>query len=344
MRAVFIESFGGREVLQFGKVRTPEPGPGQVRVAVKAAALNHLDIWVRKGRPGLELKEAHVLGSDAAGVVDAVGEGVTGVAVGDEVVVNPGVSCMNCEYCRRGDHSECPGFRLTGFQNQGTFAEKVVVPACNVEPKPAHLEWHEAAALPLAHLTAWHMLFARARYKPGETVLIHGIGGGVALAALQLVHNTGGLAIVTSSSDFKLEKARELGAAHGINYRTTEDVGAAAREASGGGGVDLCIDTVGAPTLPISMKALRRGGRMVTCGVTGGPTATVNLQMLYWNHQTLMGSTMGSQEDFRNLLRTAANVHLKPVLDRVFALNQYPDAAARMEQGEQFGKIVLAIA
>lgn len=341
MRAVFIREFGGTDKIQVDDLPEPDMKRGEVRLAVKAAALNHLDVWVRKGRPGVQLKGPHILGSDAAGVVDAVGEGVEGVAVGDEVVVNPGVSCGQCEFCRRGDHSECPGFQLLGFQQQGLYAEKAIVPACNVQPKPAHLTWEEAAALPLAHLTAWHMLFPRARFEPGESVLIHGIGGGVALAALQFVRMNGGEAIVTSSSDEKLGRAKDLGASATINYRTTDDVGAKARELTGGRGVDIAFDTVGAPTLPISIAAMRRGGRMVTCGVTGGPEATVNLQMLYWNHHTLIGSTMGTEEDFRQLLRAVGNAGIKPVLDQAFPLDKYAEAVERMEAGQQFGKIVL---
>ena len=255
MRAVYIREFGGPEKIQVGQIDEPEAGCGEVRVSVKAAALNHLDVWVRKGRPGLELKGPHVLGSDAAGVVDAVGGGVEGVAVGDEVVINAGVSCGKCEFCRRGDQSECPDFKLLGFQRPGVYAEKAVVPSCNVGPKPKHLTWEEAAALPLAHLTAWHMLFPRARFQAGESVLIHGIGGGVALAALQLVRMNGGEAIVTSSSEEKLAKAKELGASAGVNYRNTEDVGAAVKDLTGGRGVDIAFDTVGAPTLPVSPQS-----------------------------------------------------------------------------------------
>lgn len=343
MRAVFIKDFGGNDKVQVGEMPEPEPGRGEVRLAVKAGALNHLDIWVRKGRPGLELKKAHVLGSDAAGIVDKLGEDVTGLSVGDEVVVNPGVSCMTCEFCRRGDHSECPSFKLLGFQLEGMYAEKVLVPACNLAPKPKHLNWEESAALNLAHITAWRMLFTRARFKAGETVLIHGIGGGVALAALQLVKMMGGEAIVTSSSDEKLARAKELGAAAGVNYKTSSDPGAEVKKLTGGRGADIAIDSAGAATLPVSFAALRRGGRIVTCGVTTGPEAKINIQMLYWNHISFMGSTMGSQEDHRALLRAVSHAKLRPVMDRVFSMNDAAKALARMEAGEQFGKIALTV-
>lgn len=343
MRAAFIRNFGGPEAVQIGQLDKPVPKHGEVLVRIKASALNHLDVWVRKGRPGAEIKQAHVLGSDAAGLVEQLGEGVEGLAPGDEVVINAGVSCMQCGWCKRGDHSECPKFRLLGFQLPGTHAEYIVVPAVNVAHKPLHLSWPEAAALPLAHLTAWHMLFPRARFRVGETVLIHGIGGGVALAALQIVKMTGGKAIVTSGSDEKLARAKELGAAHGINYKTEPKVAEKVRELTGGRGADIAFDTVGAPTFPISFEAVRRGGRIVTCGVTGGRVATVNLQLLYWNHISLIGSTMGSLEDFQCLLSAVGMAHLRPVVDRVYKLEQYAEAVQRMEAGAQFGKIVLDV-
>jgi NADPH:quinone reductase-like Zn-dependent oxidoreductase len=343
MRAAFIREFGGPEKIQVGELPEPEPGPGEVLVRVKAAALNHLDVWVRRGRPGAALENPLVVGSDAAGTIERAGPGVAGLSRGTEVVVNPGLSCGRCEFCRRGAHSECPEFKLLGFQRPGTCAEFVVVPAQNVEPKPRDLMWEEAAALPLSHLTAFHMLFERARFVPGETVLIHGIGGGVSLAALQWVRAAGGTAIVTSSSDEKLGRAEELGARFGVNYKTHADVAGEVRRHTGGRGVDVAFDTAGAVTLPISLAAVRRGGRIVTCGVTSGADATLNLQQLYWNHISLLGSTMGSQEDFRRMLRVVAETRMKPVLDRVYPLNRYAEAARRMEEAAQFGKLVVTI-
>lgn len=343
MKAVFIREFGGLDKIQTGDLPNPKPGRGHVRVRVKAAALNHLDIWVRRGRPGLSLDHPHVLGSDLAGVVDELGEGVTGLAPGQDVVANPGVSCQQCEWCLRGAHSECPHFRLIGFQEEGVYAEYAVVPAVNLAPKPAHLSWPEAAALNLAHLTAWHMLFERVQLRAGETVLIHGIGGGVALAALQYCQMAGATALVTSSSDEKLQRARTLGASSLINYRSTPDVAAEVRRLTENRGVDVALDSAGAPTLPISLAAVRRGGRIVTCGITGGAKAEINLQQLYWNHISLAGSTMGSQEDYRRMLRAVSQTGMKPVMDRVFPLEQYPAAVSRMEEGGQFGKIALTL-
>lgn len=343
VKAVFIREFGGPAKVQVGEVHMPEPGPGEVRIRVNAAALNHLDVWVRRGRPGASLEQAHVLGSDAAGTVEKTGPGVSSLSPGQEVVVLPGLSCQCCEWCLRGEQSECVQYRLLGFQLEGTCAEYLVVPALNVAPKPSHLDWPEAAALSLSHLTAWRMLFARAGLQAGETVLIHGIGGGVALAALQWCVLTGATAIVTSSSDEKLKRAANLGAAHGINYKTA-DVAAEVGKLTGERGVDVALDSAGAATLGLSMASVRRGGRIVTCGVTGGSKAEINLQQLYWNHISLLGSTMGSQEDYRRMLKLVTQAKLKPVMDRVFPMEHYAEAIQRMEDGAQFGKIALRIA
>jgi len=346
MKAIAITEFGGCEKIAVIDLPKPKPANGEVLIKVKAAALNHLDIWVRKGRPGVVLEKAHVLGSDAAGVVEALGHGATlsnGLEIGSEVVINPGVSCMRCEHCSRGLHSECPQFRIIGFQFSGTCAEYVVVPAQNVFPKPRQLSWAEAAALPLAHITAFRMLFTRTNLQPGERVLIHGIGGGVALAALQYVNACGASAVVTSSCDKKLQRAKELGAVAGVNYRTTSDVAAAVQKEFGGRGADVVLDTAGAATLPLSFAAVRRGGRIVTCGITTGKETTINLQQLYWNHIALFGSTMGSMEDMRRMLSLVASHNIKPVLDATFPLADYAAAARRMEAGDQFGKIVLSV-
>jgi NADPH:quinone reductase-like Zn-dependent oxidoreductase len=312
-------------------------------VDVRAAALNHLDIWVRKGRRGAAMTLPHVLGSDAAGVVAQLGEGVTGVTEGEEVVINPGLFCGRCEACQRGEQSECLRFAIVGAGCWGTFAERVIVPTENLFPKPPHLTFAEAAALPLAHVTAWRMLMTRARLRPGETVLIHGIGGGVALAALQIGRLAGGLCIVTSSSEDKLARARSLGAYATVNYRTTPDLAGAIRDLTGGRGVDIVFDTVGAAAWPVSMAAVRVGGRIVTCGVTTGAAAELSLQSLYWNQLNLLGSRLGSQEDFRLMLLAVAAAGLKPVIDKAFPLDLAPDAMAHMEAGNQFGKIVLNV-
>jgi NADPH:quinone reductase-like Zn-dependent oxidoreductase len=343
MKAAVIREHGGLDRVRVEDVPEPKAGEGEVVLEVRSAALNHLDIWVRKGRPGLVLKMPHVLGSDAAGVVAELGSGTHGVSVGDEVILNPGLSCGCCESCRRGQQSECISFSIVGAGRPGTFAEKVAVPFCNVFPKPAYLNFDEAAALPLVYQTAWRMLMTRGAAKPGETVLIHGIGGGVALAALQLAKLAGAEVIVTSSSDEKLARAAALGADHTINYKSENSVRAAVKDITAGRGVDVVIDAVGAGTWDTSLGLVRRGGRIVLCGVTTGAQAPTNLQALYWNQLTIMGSTMGSHEDFRLMLKTVAASKLKPVIDSVRPLKEVADAMARMEAAQQFGKIVLRI-
>ena len=283
-----------------------------------------------------------MLGSDAAGVAAELGSGTHGVNVGDEVVLNPGLSCGCCESCRRGQQSECESFSIVGTTTPGTFAEKVAVPFYNVFPKPAHLNFDEAA-LPLAYQTAWRMLMTRAAVRPGETVLMHGIGGGVALAALQLAKLAGAEVIVTSSSDEKLSKAGALGADHTVNYRSVDSVATAVKDITGGRGVDVVIDTVGASTWDANFNLVRRGGRIVLCGVTTGAEAPTNLRALYWNQVTIMGSTMGSHEDFRQMIKAVAASKLKPVIDSVRPLKNVRAAMGRMEAAEQFGKIVLRI-
>jgi NADPH:quinone reductase-like Zn-dependent oxidoreductase len=342
MNAAVIYENGDMDQIQVDDVPVPTAGPGEVVVEVRAAALIHLDIWVRRGRPGATLHPPHILGSDAAGVVAQVGEGVTAFTVGEAVVVNPGLSCGVCEYCQRGQHSECSHFTIVGLGGPGTFAERVAVPAANLQPKPAHLSFEEAAALPLAHLTAWRMVVSRAGVRPGEQVLIHGIGGGVALAALQLCKLAGASVIVTSSSDEKLARAVELGADFAINY-ATKDVAESVRQITKERGVDAVIDAVGAATWPINFQVLRKGGRVVHCGVTTGASAEVNLSALYWNQFTIMGSTMGSHEDFRQMLQAVSANKLWPVIDSVHVLEDVREATRRMEAGEQFGKIVLKV-
>ncbi len=342
MKAIGIHAHGELSQLTLLDLPEPAPGPGEVLLRVKAAALNHLDIWMRKGRAGVNLPLPHVLGSDASGIVHTVGEGVSTCKQGDEVVLNPGLDCGQCEFCMRGEHSECTYFSIVGMGRHGTFGEFVVAPARNLQPKPSHLTWEEAAALPLAYLTAWRMLMSQARIRPGETILIHGIGGGVALAALQLAQLAGAQTIVTSSSIDKLARASELGASHGIQYQG-QGVVAAVMDFTDGRGVDVVVDTVGASTWPINMEILRKGGRVVHCGVTTGPHVEANISAIYWKQLSILGSTMGNHEEFRALLQAVASTGLKPVIDQVYPLEEAAAAQERMEKGQQFGKIVLSV-
>ena len=342
MKAAVIKEHGEIDKVSIAELESPKLEPNEVLIQVKSATLNHLDIWVRKGRPGAEIPMPHILGSDASGIVSEVGGGVRGISIGAEVIINPGISCGQCEFCRRGEQSECISFDIVGLGRQGTFAEYVAVPATNVYPKPEHLDFNEAAALPLAYVTAWRMLMTRAGLKPGQMLLIHGIGGGVALAALQLAKLVGAETIVTSSSDEKLSRAEQIGANYTINYKR-QNVANCVKELTLGRGVDIAIDSVGAATLPIDLACVRRGGRIVICGVTSGPKAEANLQAVYWNQLTIMGSTMGSDEDFLGMVLAVDGMKLKPVIDSVYPLAEVKEAMSKMEAGTQFGKIVLNI-
>jgi NADPH:quinone reductase-like Zn-dependent oxidoreductase len=343
MKAAVIHEHGDPDVLQVEDMAEPKAGPGEVVLKVLCAGLNHLDIWVRKGRPGAKLQMPHVLGSDAVGVVASVGEGVENPKVGEQVIVNPALSCGSCEFCRGGEQSVCVSFGIMGQSRPGTFAEQVAVPAGNCYPRPPHLSDEEAGVLALTYVTAWRMLLTRAAVRPGATVLIHGIGGGAAVAALQFAKLVGAEVFVTSSSNDKLSRAKKLGADHALNYEKANVV-QWIEQATSGRGVDVAVDAVGAATWPLDFACVRKGGRIVLCGVTTGSKAESDLRALYWNQLTILGSTMGSAQDFRQMLRAVTVNKLKPVVDKVFRLQRARDALERMETGRQFGKIALRIA
>lgn len=314
-----------------------------VAVALRAAALNHLDLHVLRGLPGLTHRYPHVMGADGAGIVEAVGPAVTRVKVGDRVLLNPGLSCHACEACLSGEQSRCPSYRLLGEHVPGTFAEAVVVPERNVHPVPDGVLWHDAAAYPLVHLTAWRMVVSRGAVRPGETVLIWGIGGGVALAALAIAKRCGARCIVTSSGDEKLERARALGADATINHRTA-DVVREVRRLTGQRGADVVLETVGEATWERSLKSLARGGRVVVCGATSGAGVTTDLRRLFWNHVTVMGSTMGNEREFAEIVGALSRGELVPLVDSVFPLARAREALEHLASGRQFGKVVLDIA
>ncbi len=329
MKAAVIHENGELDVVRVEDVPEPVPGPGEVVLKVTCAGLNHLDIWVRKGRPGTSLSGTHILGSDAVGVVDRLGGGVEGVKVGDEVIVNPALSCGRCEFCARGQQSECPSFGIAGLSRPGTFAERVVVPLAICGPS-RRICCRGGGRAVVASVTAWRMLMTRAQVRPGESGLSHGLGGGAARCARQFAKLVGAEVIVTSSSDEKLARARALGADHTIHYRS-QDVAERVKEITADRGVDVAVDSVGAATWPLDFACVRRGGRIVTCGITTGPKAETNLQALYWNQLTILGSTMGSNEDFRQMLRAVTVNRLRPVIDEVFTLDEVRQAMAKME-------------
>jgi NADPH:quinone reductase-like Zn-dependent oxidoreductase len=342
VKALTIDGYGMDNVA-LRDVPAPEPRGGEVTVAMRAAAFNHLDLWTLRGTLGVEHRFPHVLGADGAGVVEAIGDGApTGLRPGDRVLVNPALSCGACERCRAGEQSECPSFRMLGEHEHGTVAEVVRVPAANVFPVPAHLDFAEAAALGVTFITAYRMLFGRARMRPGEWVLVTGIGGGLALSLFQLARPSAGKVLVTSSSPEKLDRAARLGADGGVDY-TAEDVGRAVRSLTGKRGVDLVADSAGGPSLDASLRALRKGGRVVIAGATAGAKAEVDVRRIFWNQLSVIGSTMGSVADVSDMLRTVAGSKLRPIVDRVVPLEHAADALRSLEAGEQFGKVVVEI-
>jgi NADPH:quinone reductase-like Zn-dependent oxidoreductase len=342
VRALTISAHGGLEQLTFTD-QAPEPqltSEADVRVRVHAAAINHLDLFVIGGVPGVKITPGWVMGSDGAGVVERVGRAVQNVKVGDRVLLNPGSSDRTCEYCLAGEMPLCLKYAILGEHRPGTLADYVVVPSVSAFPVPEGVSWEVAAAFPLATLTAWRMVVSRARVKPGEVVLIWGIGGGVALAALQIVKRLGAQAWVTSGSDEKLAKARALGADVTFNHRT-QDVAKEVRALSEKRGVNVVIDSVGEATWKQSLLALGKLGRLVTCGGTSGPMLETDVRRMFWNQWTLMGSTMGNDEEFAAALAALAQGALVPPIDRVFPLEEGRAAFQRMASGEQFGKIVI---
>ncbi len=309
-------------------------------VALRAAALNHLDLFVRGGIPGVRLP--HIGGADGAGVVASSGPGATRFPAGARVFFDPGISDGSCEYCLRGEHSLCDRWQIIGEHRDGTFAQAVVVPEINLRPIPDHLDFEEAAAFPLVFQTAWRMLVTKARLQPGETVLILGIGGGVAIAALQIARLLGARVFVTSGSEAKLARARDLGADVLINHRET-DFSKEVWSITGKRGVEVVVDDVGAATWDRSIRALARGGRLVTCGATSGPKPDEDLRRIFAKQITIYGSSMGTRSDWDAITQHLAKGELRPVVDRTFPLEQAGMAQAMMGRGEQFGKLVLTI-
>lgn len=346
MRALTIDAHGGLDQL---RVRTDLPVPSieradEVRVRIRAAALNRLDWWVLNGIPGVKIHPGWIVGSDGAGEIDAVGADVRGLAVGDRVVLNPGIvnRACTCEYCADGDQPLCLTYGILGEHRTGTMADYVVVPAANVRVIPASISFETAAAFPLATLTAWRMIVTRARVQPRDQVLIWGIGGGVALAALQIAKRIGATVWVTSGSPEKLERARALGADHLLDHRQPE-LGREIRARTAKRGVDVVIDSVGEATWSQSLLALGKRGRLVTCGGTSGPHVQVDVRRMFWNQWTLMGSTMGSDAEFDAITEAFRGGALQPPVDSVWPLEQGREAYDRLDSGAQFGKVVVRL-
>ena len=336
MRALELVGFDGPSSLRLGHRDEAAPGAGEVRVRFRAMALNHLDVFITRSLPKRALPA--VLGSDGAGVVDTVGSGVLSVRAGDEVLLYPVQSDGTCPACRAGQEVHCPGMAILGEQTDGTFQESLVVPALLCHPKPAHLSWDEAAALPLAWLTAWRLLFTRGRLAAGDTVVLVGIGGGVATASLLLGKAHGLRVIATSRDAGKRERALALGADLAL---PSEGFSRAVREATGGAGARAVVDTVGPATLDESIRSLAREGMVLTVGATSGPKAELLLPRLWFRHLSIVTSTMGNHGEFASMLADVIQYRLRPPVDSVFPLADGEAAFGHLERGDQFGKVVL---
>ncbi|HEV2764747.1 MAG TPA: zinc-binding dehydrogenase [Pyrinomonadaceae bacterium] len=340
MKAVIFREHGGPEVLSYEERPEPRPRANEVLVEVRACALNHLDVWVRKGLPGIPVPLPHILGNDVAGVVREVGELVGWVRAGDEVMLQPGVSCGHCYECLRGADNLCPEYDMLGYRRDGGYAELVTAPAVNVVLKPAALSWEEAAALPLVTVTAWHMLVTRARVQPGEDVLIHAAGSGVGSVGIQVAKLRGARVIATAGSDAKLERARELGADETVNY-TNPEWPKEVRRLTGRKGVEVVFEHTGAETWPGSVLSLAKDGRLVTCGATSGYDARTDLRQVFYRHLTLLGSFMGSKAELLDAMKFVERGQIRGVVDRELPLADARRAHELMQDRAQFGKLVL---
>ena len=340
MKAVRFHEYGGPEVLKYEDAPEPKILANEVLVKVKACALNHIDVWLRMGVPEWKLPMPHIVGSDISGQVAAVGPRVTRVKPGDRVLLCPGISCGQCAMCFQGLDSACRQYTLFGVFVDGGYAEYVKSPETNVIPIPAGLDFDEAAAVPLVFITAWHMLFTRAGLKPGEEVLVIGAGSGVGSAAIQIAKLVNARVIATAGADWKLEKARALGADDVINH-TQQSIADEVKRLTNKRGVDVVVDHVGAAVWEACFDSLATYGRLVTCGMTTGADLKLNGQLLYGRQRTILGSFMGGKAELADALKLVAQRRLKAVVDSVFPLQEAALAHRKMESREFFGKILL---
>jgi NADPH:quinone reductase-like Zn-dependent oxidoreductase len=338
MKVVRIHEFGGPDVLRHEDIPDPKLRKDQVLVRVRACAMNHLDLWIRKGLTGVPLP--HILGSDVAGEIVEVGEYVKGFQPGQRVLLAPMVFCNHCEKCGAGLQNQCPTFTVLGNRVDGGNCELIAVPAINIIPIPSKMDFNQAASAPLVFTTAWHMLVGRAGIKIGQTVLVLGANSGVGIAAIQLAKLLGARVIATAGDEGKAEKARTLGADHVIDHykqKISEEV----RKITNKEGVDIVVEHVGPATWDESMRSLKRGGTLVTCGATTGPQANIDLRFLFSRQLSLLGSYMGTMGELHEVMKQVFNGKLKPVVDRVFPLKEARAAHEYMQSSQMFGKIVL---
>lgn len=340
MKAVQFAEHGNRDVIEYDEFPAIELGADEVRIEVQAGALNHLDIWTRRGIPGLNLEFPHIPGSDAAGIVAEVGEDVTRFEPGDRVAVSAGVSCGTCEFCRDGDPTLCVRYHLLGEHVRGVHAEYPVVPEDNLVPVPEGVDWTTAAAAPLVFQTAWRMLVTRAAVKPGESVLVLGASGGVGHAAVQIADYVGAEVYATASSEEKLAYAKEIGAKYTINYED-ENFAESIREHTGKRGVDVVVDHIGAATWQDSLASLAKGGRVVTCGATTGPHPETDINRIFWNQLEVIGSTMGTPGEVDDVLDLVWNGKFEPRIRAVLPMSETARAHEMLEERKGFGKVVI---
>ena len=342
MKALAFNEFGGPDKLRLQDVPDPKPGANEVIVRVHACALNHLDLFVREGIPALKTPLPFWTGCDIAGEIAELGAGVTGLNVGDRVCVNPNLTCGRCEFCIQGEDSMCVRYGILGEHVPGGLAELVKVRAENVLPLPAHVSYEDAASFILTNMTAWRMVVTQGRVRAGQDVLILGVGGGVSSTAVQIAKLGGARVLVTSSSDAKLERAGDLGADVLINY-TKEDWPKVVFEQTGRHGVDVVIENVGAVTWKQSLRALKKGGRLVTCGATTGPIGETDIRIVFWNQIAIIGSTMANRKEFHDVMRLFFAGRLRAIVDEIVPLKDGAAAQQRLAEGKQFGKIVLRV-
>lgn len=342
MKAVFYNEHGGPEVLQCGELDAPAVRPGTIRIDVKAASVNHLDIFMRRGMPGIHIPFPQVPGCDAAGIVSELGDGVTGPAVGDRVLIDPSISCGACEFCQRGDVTMCLSYQLIGEHTRGTFSEQIVVPARNAIPVPEGLSFEEAASIPLVFVTAWTMLITRGRLRAGEDVLILGGAAGVGIACIQIAKAAGARVFAAASTQEKLDLCKSLGADVLINYGE-EDFARRIRKETNKRGVDVVVDYIGQDTWADSLKSARRGGRILTCGATTGYSAETDLRHVFYRQLEIIGSTMGPKNDLESAVRLIADGRMRPVLGGVFDLADTADAHQAIEARSVLGKLVVRV-
>lgn len=344
MKAAYIIEHGDLSELRIGDQNVPKIDTNEVLVQTKFGALNHIDVFIIKGWPGLKLKMPHILGSDGSGIIKEVGSSVTIVGEGEKVSINPGISCGKCRFCLSGNQNFCKNFYIMGEHQWGTYCEYFKVPEENVLRLPSNYSFELAAAAPLTFLTAWRLLFSQAKVMPGEIVLIHGAGGGVSTAAIQIANYLGATTIATTSTSVKQKKAKDIGADYVINYKENPDYSSYIyKEITNRNGLDVIVDSVGKSTFQNSLRLLKTGGRLVTPGATTGPKVEIDIRQIFWKQLKIIGSTMSNQQEFRDVMKLVFEQKLNPIVDKIFPLEEIIKAERYLNQGNQFGKVLLKI-